>query len=58
MGTINAGRAVVDVLQAEGVRFVFGLPGGHVLRIYDALYDTPEPRHVLVRHEQAAASSR
>ncbi len=52
----NAGRAVVDVLRAEGVRFVFGLPGGHVLSIYDALYDTPEITHVLVRHEQAAAS--
>jgi sulfopyruvate decarboxylase TPP-binding subunit len=56
VGTINAGRAVVDVLKAEGVRFVFGLPGGHVLRIYDALYDTPEIAHVLVRHEQSAAS--
>lgn len=56
MSTINAGRAVVDVLKAEGVRFVFGLPGGHVLSIYDALYDTPGIRHVLVRHEQAAAS--
>ena len=56
MGTITAGRAIVDVLRAEGVRHVFGLPGGHVLGIYDALYDTPEIRHVLVRHEQAAAS--
>jgi acetolactate synthase-1/2/3 large subunit len=56
MDGINAGSAVVDVLQAEGVRFVFGLPGGHVLSIYDALYDTPEIRHILVRHEQAAAS--
>ena len=38
------------------MRFVFGLPGGHVLSIYDALYDTPEITHVLVRHEQTAAS--
>ena len=56
METVNVGRAVVDVLQAEGVRFVFGLPGGHVLSVYDALYSTPAIRHVLVRHEQAAAS--
>jgi len=56
VGTITAGRAIVDVLRAEGVRFVFGLPGGHVLGIYDALYDTADVRHVLVRHEQAAAS--
>lgn len=56
MDTVGVGRAVVDVLRAEGVRFVFGLPGGHVLSVYDALYDTPDIRHVLVRHEQAAAS--
>jgi len=56
MGTVNAGRMVVDALRAEGVQFVFGLPGGHVISIYDALYDTPEIRHVLVRHEQSAAS--
>ena len=52
---MKPGRAVVDILLAEGVRFVFGLPGGHVLGIYDALYETPEIRHILVRHEQAAA---
>ncbi|HKI93379.1 MAG TPA: thiamine pyrophosphate-binding protein, partial [Gaiellaceae bacterium] len=57
METVNVGRAVVDVLQAEGVRFVFGLPGGHVLSVYDALYATPEIRHVLVRHEQAATQA-
>jgi acetolactate synthase-1/2/3 large subunit len=56
MDTVKAGRAVVDILRAEGVRFVFGLPGGHVLSIYDALYDTPEITHILVRHEQTAAS--
>ena len=46
----------MDVLEAEGVDHVFGLPGGHVLSIYDALYDTHRIRHVLVRHEHAAAS--
>src|SRR5262245_6499941 len=56
METVNAGRVVVDALEAEGVRTVFGLPGGHVLRIYDALHDRPWITHVLVRHEQAAAS--
>lgn len=56
METVKAGRAIVDALVAEGVGTVFGLPGGHVLGIYDALYDTPEIRHVLVRHEHAAAS--
>ncbi len=56
MQEITAGRAIVQVLKAEGVRAVFGLPGGHTLPIYDALYDTPEVRHVLVRHEQIAAN--
>jgi acetolactate synthase-1/2/3 large subunit len=53
---MTAGRAVVQVLKAEGVRAIYGLPGGHVLPIYDALYDAAEISHFLVRHEQAAAS--
>ena len=53
---VSAGRAIVDVLKAEGVKAVFGIPGGHTLGIYDALYDTPEIRHILVRHEQVAAN--
>jgi acetolactate synthase I/II/III large subunit len=52
---IDAGRAVANVLKAEGVRCVFGVPGGHILGIYDALYDMPEIRTFLVRHEQSAA---
>ena len=52
----TAGQAIVDVLKAEGVRHVFGLPGGHVLAIYDGLYDAPEIAHVLARHEHAAAA--
>ena len=56
MATISAGQAVVEVLKAEGVKFVFGLPGGHTLGIYDGLLNTPEIRHILVRHEQTAAS--
>jgi acetolactate synthase I/II/III large subunit len=52
----TAGRAIVEVLRAEGVRAVFGMPGGHVLDIYEGLHGTPEIRHVLVRHEHAAAA--
>lgn len=50
------GKAIVAVLRGEGVDAVFGMPGGHVIQIYDALLDTPEIRHYLVRHEQTAAS--
>lgn len=53
---MDAGQAIVEIFKAEGVRTVFGLPGGHVLKVYDALYKTPEIDHVLVRHEQHAAS--
>src|SRR5271156_6381319 len=53
---MTAGRAIVEVLKAEGVKAVYGIPGGHVLPIYDGLYDTPVISHFLVRHEQAAAS--
>ena len=53
---MTAGRVIVEVLKAEGVKAVYGIPGGHVLPIYDGLYDAPEISHFLVRHEQAAAS--
>jgi acetolactate synthase-1/2/3 large subunit len=53
---ISCGQAIVEMLKAEGVKYVFGMPGGHTIGIYDALYDTPSIKHVLVRHEQIAAS--
>jgi acetolactate synthase-1/2/3 large subunit len=56
MRAISAGQAVVRVLEAEGVTAVFGVPGGHTLPIYDALYDSTRIRHILVRHEQVAAN--
>ena len=45
---------LVKALQAEGVKQVWGYPGGAVLYIYDALYKQDTIQHVLVRHEQAA----
>lgn len=50
----NGAEMVVDVLVRHQVEVVFGLPGGAVLPLYDALYDAPF-RHVLARHEQGAA---
>ncbi len=52
----TAGRAIVEILEAEGVRAVFGIPGGHVLDIYEGPYDSTSIRHVLARHEHAAAA--
>ena len=47
-------EVLIKALQAEGVRHLWGYPGGAVLYIYDALYKQNTIEHVLVRHEQAA----
>ena len=47
-------RIVLECLKRQGVDLIFGLPGGAVLPIYDALYDFQGLRHVLVRQEAAA----
>lgn len=47
-------RIVLECLKREGVDVMFGLPGGAVLPIYDALYDFEGLRHILVRQEAAA----
>lgn len=51
---LNGSEILVRSLQAEGVEFIWGYPGGSVLYIYDALYKQESIQHVLVRHEQAA----
>jgi acetolactate synthase I/II/III large subunit len=50
----NGSEILVRCLLAEGVKFLWGYPGGAVLYIYDALYKQDSIEHVLVRHEQAA----
>ena len=49
---LTGAQAVVRSLEALGVTDVFGLPGGAVLPLYDALMDAAKLRHILVRHEQ------
>ena len=51
---MNGSRMVCEALVAEGVRDVFGLPGGAIMPLYDVLPEFPI-RHILVRHEQGAA---
>lgn len=51
---MKGAEALMRSLEKEGVDFVFGLPGGANLPIYDALVDA-KIRHILVRHEQSAA---
>ena len=54
---LSGGQILVQCLKDEGVEFVFGYPGGSVLHIYDAIFHQDEVKHILVRHEQAAAHS-
>ena len=50
----NGAEVLLDTLIALGVDTLFGYPGGAALPLYDALYQRPALRHILVRHEQAA----
>ena len=52
--SVKSGSEILcEVLQQEGVQTMFGYPGGVVLPIFDALYDSPI-NFVLSRHEQGA----
>ena len=51
---LSGARIFLECLKREGVDLIFGLPGGAVLPIYDALYDFEGLRHILVRQEAAA----
>ncbi|HEX4583214.1 MAG TPA: acetolactate synthase 3 catalytic subunit [Burkholderiaceae bacterium] len=51
---ISGAEIVVRCLQAEGVKHVFGYPGGAVLYLYDEIFKQDSFQHILVRHEQAA----
>ncbi len=54
MEMLSGADMVVRSLIDQGVKHIFGYPGGSVLDIYDALHEKGEVEHVLVRHEQAA----
>jgi acetolactate synthase I/II/III large subunit len=51
---INGADAILRSLEAEGVDVVFGVPGGAILPLYDAIARGTTIRHVLARHEQGA----
>ncbi|MDT3280742.1 MULTISPECIES: acetolactate synthase 3 large subunit [Shewanella] len=54
MEMLSGASMIVRSLIDEGVKHIFGYPGGSVLDIYDALHVIPGIEHILVRHEQAA----
>lgn len=58
--TITGSEALMRALKSEGVKTIFGYPGGAIMPVFDALYDYTRGEkktfnHILVRHEQAAA---
>jgi acetolactate synthase I/II/III large subunit len=52
---LTGSQIIWDSLVNQGVRVVFGYPGGAIMPAYDALPQYPDLRHILVRHEQGAA---
>ena len=54
MVKINGAQMLIKCLKEEGVEVIFGFPGGKVIPIYDAIFDS-DIKHILVRHEQGAA---
>ena len=59
MSKITGSEALMRALQHEGVKTIFGYPGGSIMPVYDALYDYTRGEkkafdHILVRHEQGA----
>ncbi len=51
---ISGAEIIVECLKREGVRHIFGYPGGVVLNIFDLLYDEKDLQLILTRHEQGA----
>jgi acetolactate synthase-1/2/3 large subunit len=51
----TAGEFMVECLETEGVKYVFGIPGEENLEIIHALYESKKIKFILVRHEQGAA---
>ena len=51
---INGAQMVCEALIAEGVKTVFGYPGGAIMNVYDEIYKQDGFEHILNRHEQAS----
>lgn len=51
---LNGSEMLIEALRIEGVKVIFGYPGGAVLNVYDEIYKQKYFKHILTRHEQAA----
>ncbi len=52
---LTGAQIVVECLKKEGVKIIFGIPGGVIMPVYDVFYQEPSIKHILTRHEQGAA---
>lgn len=52
---MTGAEALLKSLEKEGVDIIFGIPGGVLLPIYDAIFSQTKIRHILMRHEQCGA---
>ncbi len=55
MTTMNSGKAMIELLKAEGIRHLFGIVGSTFLDVLDVLYDDTDIEYINVRHEQGAS---
>ncbi len=51
---MTGSEIIIECLKREGVKHVFGYPGGVVLNLFDTLYDDKDIKVILTRHEQGA----
>jgi len=52
---LTGSQIVVECLKKEGVKVIFGIPGGAIMPLYDILYSETSIKHILTKHEQGAA---
>jgi acetolactate synthase-1/2/3 large subunit len=52
---LTGAQIVVECLKKEGVKIIFGIPGGVIMPVYDVFYQEPSIKHILTKHEQGAA---
>jgi acetolactate synthase I/II/III large subunit len=51
---MNGSEIFFECLRRENVEYIFGYPGGALLKVYETLHDVEDIKHILVRHEQGA----
>ncbi len=52
--TLNGSEIFFECLRREHVEYIFGYPGGSLLKVYETLHEVKDIQHILVRHEQGA----